>query len=127
MFEGLETSPAAPGDDQLGVVVQKEKQIIRLDKSSVGCLPRPVEPQDLASRRIDGEEPATVQMGQTEQRVANDHRVAQEHGDFLGFPDDIHDPLVFTSDRFERHHAPVMTAYYDRLTIEDWRDGLDKR
>src|SRR6185503_20179446 len=56
MFQRFELFPAAPRHDQLGVVVQQEEQIFRLNNCSVRRLPWWTKPEDLASVRVECKE-----------------------------------------------------------------------
>src|SRR5258706_15893851 len=56
MFQRFKSLPAAPRHDQLGVVVQQEEQIFRLNNCGVRRLPWRTKPQDLASLRVERKE-----------------------------------------------------------------------
>src|SRR5207247_4754376 len=77
-LQRFESIPAAPRHDQLGVVVEKQEKTAGLDDGGVRGLPGLTEPENLAALRIEREELPSRLLGQAEQDVTDDDRIAQK-------------------------------------------------
>ena len=109
------------------VVVQQQEQIACLDDGGIRGLTGLTEPENLAAVRVEREELPSRLLGQAEQRVADDHRIAQKQRDILGLPHDVDDPLVAARGRLQRGHAHGLAADDQRLPVQDRGDGARRR
>ena len=126
-FQRFESIPAAPRHNQLTVVVQQEQKIAGLDDGGIRGLTGLTEPQNLAGLRVEREELASRLLGQAEQGVADDDRIAQKQRDILGLPHDVDVPLAGAPGRLQRGHAHGLAADDQRLVVQDRRDGARRR
>ena len=85
-FKRFEPVAAAPRHNQLGVVVQQEEKTAGLDDGGIRGLTGLTEPEHLAGVRVEREELASRLLGQAEQGIADEHRIAQEQRDLRRSP-----------------------------------------
>src|SRR5262245_31497164 len=123
----FESSLTAPRHDQLAIVVQQEQKSAGFDDGGVRRLPRRSEPENLAASRVEREELPSRLLGEAEQRVADDDRIAEKERDVPGLPHQVDGPLVAAPGRLQCGHAHRLTADDQRALVPDRRDRARRR